>query len=120
MFRRPPAHPVAMPPPAWHAAVRGNEDGVRLSVDVVPGADRTLFPAGYNRWRRRITVRVSAPPKEGEANQALIQAVAAFLAVPASRIRIAAGARSRQKALVVEGLGLEEVLRRLGEALDGP
>jgi hypothetical protein len=42
-------------------------------------------------------VRTKSPPREGKANTAVINALARHLNIPKSRIKILAGAKSRQK-----------------------
>ncbi len=59
-----------------------------------------------------LKVRVSAPAVEGAANTALIQLLADQLGVARRDVRIVAGATSRQKLVVVDGLGPEAVVAR--------
>lgn len=42
-------------------------------------------------------VRVKALPKEGEANKAVLESLAAFLSVPKTRLKIVRGQRAKQK-----------------------
>ena len=49
-------------------------------------------------------VRVTAPPVDGAANAALVAVLSDVLDTPKSRIRIVAGASSRNKRVVVEGM----------------
>ena len=63
-----------------------------------------------------LAVRVSAPPVDGRANEALRRAVAAALGVAPSRVELVRGQRSREKALRVAGLDARAVRERLGGA----
>ncbi len=56
--------------------------------------------------------RVTAPPVEGAANQALLRLIAAELGVARRSVRLVAGAAGRQKLIVVEGLTPDEVIAR--------
>jgi uncharacterized protein len=47
-------------------------------------------------------VWVKAPPDEGRANQAVIEALAEFLKVPKSRIEFLSGHKSKQKVLALK------------------
>jgi len=67
---------------------------VRLSVVVSPRAARDRVDRIDPTHLR---VAVTAPPHEGRANAAVIKAVAAFLDVPPSRVRIIRGLSSRRK-----------------------
>ena len=69
-------------------------------------------------WRGEILlVRVSEPPVDGRANQALERLIARTLGVPKVRVGIVSGARGREKTVAVEGLTQAEALDRLREAL---
>jgi len=74
----------------------------RLAVRLTPrgGADR-IEGVGEDGTLR---VRVSAPPVDGAANEALCRLVAAELGVARSRVGVIAGAGSRRKVLEIEGV----------------
>jgi uncharacterized protein len=59
-----------------------------------------------------LRVRVSAPPVEGAANQALLRLLAAELDVPRRDVRLVAGAAGRTKLVVVTGIGPDEIVER--------
>ena len=46
-------------------------------------------------------IRVTAQAQEGKANAAVIKALANYLKIPASRIKIHTGAKSKQKILEI-------------------
>lgn len=71
-----------------------------LEVHVQPGAKRTEF-AG--RHGERIKIRLAAPAIENRANEALIEFLAGHYRVPRRDVRIAAGFKSRDKRVVIEG-----------------
>jgi len=56
-----------------------------------------------------LIVRLTAPPAEGEANEALVRLLAARLHVPKSAVRIVAGERSRHKRIGVRGASAGEI-----------
>jgi uncharacterized protein (TIGR00251 family) len=58
-----------------------------------------------------LLVRVTAPPVDGAANQALCRLIARRAGLAAGRVAIVRGGRGRDKLLRVEGLG-EAALRR--------
>ena len=57
-----------------------------------------------------LRARVGAPAVEGAANSALIRMIADDLGVAKRDVRIVAGATSRQKLIVVDGIDAEAVL----------
>lgn len=64
-----------------------------------------------------LVVRLSAPPVEGRANEALLRYVAGLLDVPPSAVRLQQGARGRDKLLLVAGTTGALVRARLLERL---
>ena len=59
-----------------------------------------------------LRARVGAPAVEGAANNALIRLIADELGIAARDVRIVAGAGSRQKLLVVDGIDTEAIVAR--------
>jgi uncharacterized protein (TIGR00251 family) len=60
-----------------------------------------------------LRARVTAPPVEGRANEALLRLLSDALGVPKSSLRMVRGQRSREKLVAIEGLDAAEVRRRL-------
>jgi len=58
-----------------------------------------------------LKVRVTAPPVEGMANEALIDFLSASLKTPRRNVCIVSGHSSRTKLIEVRGVDLEEVQR---------
>jgi uncharacterized protein (TIGR00251 family) len=74
---------------------------MRLSVIVSPRARRQRVDRIDATTLR---VAVTAPPHEGLANAAVVGAVAEFLGVPPSRVRIVRGQTGRHKTVeILEG-----------------
>jgi len=61
-------------------------------------------------YRDGIKVKVTAPPIEGKANEALIKFLAKEFKIPPSSIEILKGHRSREKTLKISGVALHEHL----------
>ena len=59
-----------------------------------------------------LRARVGAPAVEGAANNALVRLIADELGVAKRDVRIVAGATSRQKLLVVDGIDEETIVAR--------
>jgi len=74
---------------------------VILEVHVQPGAKRSEFAGQHGE---RIRIRLAARAVDNRANEALVEFLAAHYGVPKSRVRIAAGLKSRQKRIVIEGV----------------
>ncbi len=82
-----------------------------LRVRVQPRAPRSVIVG----WRADgvLSVRVAAPPVEGQANAALAALLAGALAVRPSAVTVEHGAHGRDKLVRVEGFTPEEIRRRL-------
>lgn len=86
------------------------EGGVAFAVRVVPRASRNEIVEVHGD---ALKVRLTAPPVEGRANEALIVLLAQRLGVRKSQVQIVAGAASRRKMIRVVGLFVQEVEERL-------
>lgn len=89
-----------IPPPYNETA-----DGLRLSIRLTPKSRANDFGALDQdaAGKSYVRARVTAPPEDGKANRALTKLVARALKLPASRVSVAAGAKDRQKSLLIEG-----------------
>lgn len=94
--------------------VRPTATGGRFDVRVTPRAGRTAL-AGIREGR--LVLRVSAPPVEGAANDAVVRLVAAAIGAKVRDVRVVSGARGRLKTLEVAGLDATEIRRRVTEAI---
>lgn len=90
--------------------ITGAEDGVTFAVRVVPRASRNEIVGIHGD---ALKIRLTAPPVEGRANEALIAFLAKRLDVRKSQVDIVAGATSRRKTIRVVGLWPQEVGERL-------
>jgi hypothetical protein len=82
------------------------EGGVTFAVRVVPQASRSEIAGIHGD---ALKIRVTAPPVEGRANEALVAFLAKRLGVRKSQVEIVAGATSRRKTIHVIGLLAHEV-----------
>jgi uncharacterized protein len=82
------------------------EGVVSFAVRVQPRASHDEI-AG--EWEEGLKIRLTAPPVDDRANEALRRFLAASLKVPLSAVKIAAGERSRTKRVEVRGVTPEAV-----------
>lgn len=90
--------------------VRDGRNGVVLTVHVQPKASRTECVGVHGK---ALKIRVAAPPVDGAANAELVRFLAECCAVPPGSISIHAGAKSRSKRVIINGITAEAVLTRL-------
>lgn len=98
---------------SFEDALRTASDGVIIDFEASPGAKETKVPAGYNQWRKRLLVKLKAPPEKGKANEELIEALSDLLGVPSARIEITSGATNTKKSVKIKGMALEEAIKKL-------
>lgn len=91
------ARPKADYPPAAEILAMTDEEG-RLAVRVIPGARSE----GIAVVDGRVSVKVRAKPKNGEANEAVLAALAAALDLAPSQVTMLRGATSRDKLVRIE------------------
>jgi hypothetical protein len=92
-------------------SVHDSPGGVTLSVKIHPRAKKDAITGTLGG---ALKVSLTAPPKDGKANDACIEFFAKLLQVPRSSVTIASGRTSRGKLIRVSGLSAEEVRRRIG------
>jgi uncharacterized protein (TIGR00251 family) len=92
------------------AFLRVQADGILLSIKLQPraAANEVVDPLG-----NELRMKVTAPPVDAAANQALVKLVAAILDCPRNRVELVRGHASRHKVIKVFGLSAEAVLARL-------
>ncbi|NPA90041.1 MAG: YggU family protein [Chloroflexi bacterium] len=88
-------------------------DGVYIHVRVQPRSRKNRIEGVHDG---RLKIRLTAPPVEGAANKALIAFLADVLDVPRRQISLVRGEKAREKVLLVEGLPLPDVAKRLDAA----
>jgi uncharacterized protein (TIGR00251 family) len=88
---------------------------VRFSVRVQPRASHNEIAGVYGNALR---IRLSAPPVDGVANEALVKFLADTFAVGRRAVKILAGERSRSKIIEIEGI-TERAVRDLAERAGG-
>ena len=93
-------------------ATRTVDGGLEVDVSVSPRSDRS-GTEGVDEWRKRLIVRVKAPPLDGRANKEVEDL---FRKVTGCKSEIVRGQISRQKTVLVIGNG-EEILESLRKGL---
>jgi uncharacterized protein len=85
----------------------------RLRLRVSPGAGRSAIVGRHgDGWK----VRVTAPPEQGRANEAVLRLLATKLAVPREAVSLVSGHSGRDKIVELTGLGPALIERRLASA----
>ena len=83
-------------------------DAIRFSVRLQPRASKNEI-AGVQGVS--LKVRVTAPPVDGLANEALIDSLSQALTIPRRNVCIISGLTSRTKVIEVREIELEKILQ---------
>lgn len=90
-------------PPPW---LRPHDKGTLISLHIQPGASKNEISGEHNQ---RLKIKIKAPPRDGEANEGLIEFMSEVLKISKKKIFLIQGESSRQKTILVE-LSLNEIL----------
>ena len=91
--------------------LRTTDAGITLRVRVQPRASKDALSGERDG---ALVVRLTAPPVEGAANEALARTLAKALGVAPSAVRVVSGATGRNKVVSVAGLDAATARERLG------
>ena len=91
--------------------LRVQTDGVLLAIKLQPRASANQIgePLGSE-----LRIKVTAPPVDAAANEALVRLLAEVLDCPRNRVELVRGHTSRHKSVKVYGLSAEAVIAALG------
>ncbi|MBI5844799.1 MAG: DUF167 domain-containing protein [Deltaproteobacteria bacterium] len=79
--------------------IRETPDGFSFKVRAVPRSSKNQVCGAQGE---ALKIKITAPPVEGAANQAICEFAAKLLDVAKSRVSVASGASSKDKTLFVE------------------
>ena len=92
------------------------ESTTRIVVQVQPGARRAAVVGRHgDGWKLRVT----APPVEGRANEAVAALLAEALGVRSRQVTVVHGLTSRRKQVEIRGLDAADAEQRLDAASKG-
>ena len=96
-----------MPPATFLHETAG---GTLLSVKLQPRASKNEIGAPFGN---ELKIKVTAPPVDAAANQALVEFLADKLDCSRGKVEVLRGQTSRHKTILLHGFKPEEVLQRL-------
>jgi len=99
--------------------IKKHESGVTINLFVTPNAEKCIFPAGYNKWRKRIEIKVCSSAKDNKANIEIIKTIADHFNKSYREISIILGEKKREKTILIEDVSVDSVIKRLKESFNG-
>jgi len=92
--------------------LRVQADGVLLALKLQPRASANAIGEALGAELR---VKVTAPPVDAAANEALVRLLAETLDCPRNRVELVRGHASRHKTVKLYGITAEQVLAKLDD-----
>jgi hypothetical protein len=88
-------------------AKKTNQDiRTEIKINLVPRSSRNQLVSCTGD---QLKIKITAPPVDGRANQALIAFLAKQLGIAKSRVELVAGETSKQKRIKIHGLTLNKI-----------
>jgi len=94
--------------------LKAHGDGIHLAVKLQPRASTNEIVGAVGD---ELKIKVTAPPVESAANEALLQLLAQTLDCPPAAVQLVRGHTSRHKHVFVRGVSPAEAAAKLIEAL---
>ena len=91
--------------------LRTHADGVYLAVKVQPRASRNEIGEAVGA---ELKIKVTAPPVDSAANEALLRLLAETLGCPRGAVQLVRGQTSRHKVVLIRGLSVASIEEKLG------
>ena len=85
-------------------------DGIEVKVRVVPRASKNEIQGIHDN---ALKIRLTTPPVDGKANQALIRLLSKALSISKAQVHLVQGETNRQKTLRIIGVTKEQLLERI-------
>lgn len=99
------------------ACLHTQGEAILLAVKVQPRASRNQLGPLLGG---ELKIKITAPPVDSKANDALLQWLAQALKIPKSSVQLAKGHTARRKSIRITGLSREEIKDRLRFEMQSP
>ncbi|XP_015869519.1 uncharacterized protein LOC107408414 isoform X1 [Ziziphus jujuba] len=87
---------------------------VAITIHAKPGSKLSSITEDFSD--EALGVQIDAPPKDGEANAALLEYISSVLGVKRRQVSIGSGSKSRDKVVIVEDVSLQSIFDALDKA----
>lgn len=94
--------------------VKETSEGCLLMVTAAPKSSRTEI---VDIQQGRCKIKVKAPPVDGEANSALVEALSKIFRISKKSVILEKGRMGKQKSFLLIGLNKSQVCQRIQEVL---
>ena len=99
--------------------IKKHKNGTTIDLFITVDSKKSIFPAGLNKWRKKIEIKVSAKAKNNQANLEVVKIIAEFFNKPIKNVFIISGKKSKEKTVLIKDLSVNTVSKKLMESLNG-
>jgi len=96
----------------WMNEISG---GIELHLRVIPRASKNAIQGLHDG---ALKIRLTTPPVDGKANQALVKFLSKTLKISKSQIKLTQGETNRNKTLKITGISKDELTRIIEKAME--
>jgi uncharacterized protein (TIGR00251 family) len=100
-------------------AISPSKNEVLLKIHVISDSSQSLFPSGYNNWRKCIEIKLKSPAIDNKANIEIIENIAKYFKILQKNVKIVTGKKSREKIISIKNIQKNEVCKKIEESLNG-
>ena len=93
------------------------DGGILLDIEVQPASKR-IGITGFNNWRGRLSISVTAEAQQGKANEAVKHILSKIFEVDKASVEIVNGHTSRMKRIRIENINSNEIIDLIKHALE--
>ncbi len=95
---------------SFEEAIKDLDSDIIVDIEVIPGSSLISVPNCYNKWRKRIGVKITKNAHRGKANEQLVECFAALFGISNSDIWILSGKTSSKKSLLIKGISYQQAV----------
>jgi len=97
--------------------IRISENKLHMNIHVNPNSSISVFPAGYNRWRKSFEIKIKSKAIENKANFDVINTISSFFQIPTKNITIISGQKRKNKVLSISSLDFNYACSKIKDFL---
>ena len=99
--------------------IKKHKNGVVINLFIAPGSKKTIFPSGFNEYRKCVEMKVCSKAKDNKANKEVLKTVAGFFDKPFSNVLLVSGTKNREKTVLIKNSNINDIGEKLEASLDG-
>ena len=103
----------------YEGIVKKHKDGVTINLFITTDSKKTVFPVGFNEWRKCVEMNVCSPAQNNKANMEVLKTIAGFFNKPFSNVILVAGTKKREKTVLIKNCNINKIVKKLEASLDG-